>query len=220
MGAVTFGIPKELVSQLKEIYKINTFIETGTYKGKTTSWAANNFKEVITIENSKVLFEDAVKNLSIYTNVKCLFGNSAEKLGEILNNKKEPAILWLDAHWCGGFTYGESDECPLMQEIEIVNNSPFEHIIIIDDARYFSKPPVQTHESSQWPGLNELIPALTIKKDYYCFISEDVIVAIPLKGKAKLQAYFNKIHRSEFPGGGIVKNMRFALRNIMNKWKS
>lgn len=220
MGAVTFGIPKQLVSQIKNIYNIETFIETGTYKGKTTSWAALHFKEVYTVENSEVLYGNAVKALSKFPNVKCFFGNSAEKLGEILNALKAPAILWLDAHWCGGDTYGEADECPLIREIELVNNSPFEHVIIIDDARYFSKPPAQTHKSSEWPGLNELIPALNEKKNYYTFISEDVLVAVPAKGMEKLQSYFNAIHKNEFPGGGIMKNLRFALRNIRNKWSS
>lgn len=220
MGAVTFGIPKQLVSQLKEIFNIDTFIETGTYKGKTTSWAAGNFKEVHTVENSKILFDNAVKFLAKYPNVTCHLGNSAQKLGEILKTLNAPAILWLDAHWCGGDTYGETDECPLMQEIELVNNSAYDHIIIIDDARYFSKPPAQYHKSNQWPGLNELIPALKERRNYYTFISEDVIVAMPSSGMARLQPYFNNIHKNEFPGGGIFKNLRFASRNILNKWSS
>jgi hypothetical protein len=220
MGAVTFGIPRKLVSTLQEIFQIDTFIETGTFQGKTTQWAARNFKQVYTVENSKTLYEDAVKKLAVFPNIQCHLGNSAEKLGEILKDIHTPAILWLDAHWCGGATYGENDECPLMQEIESVYGSPHEHIIIIDDARYFSKPPAQTHQSNQWPGLNDLIPALSKKKGYYTFICEDVIVAMPATGMARLQPYFNEIHKIEFPGGGIIKNLQFAFRNILNKWKS
>lgn len=219
MGAVTFGIPKELVLNLKNILSIDIFIETGTFKGGTTSWAAKYFKKVITIENSKELFESAVTNLSKYPHIECIYGNSGEKINEVLKTLDKPAIFWLDAHWCGGLTFGSDYECPLIDEINHVVNHHLEHIILIDDARYFVKPPKNTHSTAQWPGLNEIIPALMRKSGYYNFICEDIIVSIPESAKDKLQQYFNKIHENEFPGSGILSNLRFALRNILLKWK-
>ena len=219
MGAVTFGIPKDLVIQLRDIFSADVFIETGTFKGATTSWAAGYFKEVYTIENSAELYGTTSKELSKFPNVNCLLGNSAEKLSELLNQLNRPAILWLDAHWCGGLTYGAQDECPLMDEIAQINKTAEQHIILIDDARYFLKPPKQTHSNNQWPGLNEIIPALMVKQGYYAFACEDIIAAVPIAGKEKLIPYFNKNHENEFPGSGIIRNLKFALKNIARKWK-
>jgi hypothetical protein len=218
MGAITFGIPKELVKNLQTIFQIEDFIETGTFKGKTTSWAAKNFKNVFTVEYSKVIFEAAVKSLSIYPNIRCFFGSSPERLPEILSQLNSPAIFWLDAHWCGGTTYGISDECPLLNEIELVLKHPEKHIILIDDARLFLKPPSKHHSGDQWPGLDEIVGLLSKRPGFYTFTCEDVIVSIPIDGQDKLQSYFSRIHETEFPGGGIFSNLKFAARNIIRKW--
>jgi hypothetical protein len=37
MGAVTFGIPKKLVILIKEYFSIEMFVETGTFRGKTSN---------------------------------------------------------------------------------------------------------------------------------------------------------------------------------------
>lgn len=39
-------IPKNFVLTLKNHYRISNFIETGTYKGDTSSWAADHFKSL------------------------------------------------------------------------------------------------------------------------------------------------------------------------------
>jgi hypothetical protein len=218
MGAITFGIPKELVLELRNIFLIDAFVETGTFKGETTIWAAKNFKNVFTVENSLILYEEAQKKLSKYPNIKCLFGSSPARLPEIINTLDKPAIFWLDAHWCGGSTYGAGDECPLLNEISLVIKNNESHIIIIDDARLFLKPPSKFHSGAQWPGIDEIIGLLSQRSGFYTFSSEDVIVSMPFGGKEKLQSYFNKIHETEFPGGGILRNLKFAARNIFRKW--
>jgi hypothetical protein len=219
MGAITFGIPKDLVLRLKDIFQVNDFVETGTFQGKTTSWAASNFGNVYTVEYSSILYEAALKKFAETPTIKCLFGSSPARLPEILIQLNSPAIFWLDAHWCGGDTYGAGDECPLLDEIALVIHQPEKHIIMIDDARLFLKSPSKLHSNDQWPGLDEIIGLLSKRQGFYTFSCEDVIVSIPISGKEKLQPYFNKIHESEFPGGGIISNLKFAARNIYRKWK-
>jgi hypothetical protein len=219
MGAVTFGIPKKLVLLLKEHFSTNVFVETGTFKGKTSIWAAGIFNEVYTIENSKELFDSTSKSLTEYRNIHPLYGNSALQLKNVISEINQRAIFWLDAHWCGGNTYGNDDPCPLLDEIRIIKQSGYNHIIIIDDARFFLKPPPKPQNSDLWPGLKEILDLLNKDNSYFTFVSEDVIVALPETGRKVLQPYFDEIHKNEFPGGGLISNILFALRNIKRKWE-
>jgi hypothetical protein len=220
MGAVTFGIPKKLVLLLKEQFSVEVFVETGTFRGKTSVWASGVFKDVYTIENSRELFDSVAERLLGFSNIHPLFGNSAVQLGKIVSDIKQPAIFWLDAHWCGGSTYGNDDPCPLLDEIRIIKKSGIDHIIMIDDARFFLKPPPRPQNTELWPGLKEILGLLNRDENYFTFVSEDVIVALPETGRRALQTYFDEIHRHEFPGGGIISNIIFASRNILRKWKN
>jgi hypothetical protein len=219
MGAVTFGIPKKLVLLLKEHFSVDIFVETGTFKGETTIWASGAFKEVYTIENSRELFDSTSRSLLKYSNIHPLYGNSALQLNKVVPEIKQPALFWLDAHWCGGNTYGNEDPCPLLDEIRIIKQSGYNHIIMIDDARFFLKPPPRPQNSDLWPGLKEILGSLNRDENYFTFVSEDVMVALPESGRKALQSYFDEIHRTEFPGGGIMSNIRFASGNILRKWK-
>jgi len=219
MGAVTFGIPKKMVLLIKEYFSIEVFVETGTFKGKTSVWAAGIFRHVYTIENSKELFDSVSRTLRKYRNIHTLFGNSALQLRKVIAEIKQPSIFWLDAHWCGGSTYGNDDPCPLLDEIQIIKQSQYSHILMIDDARFFLKPPPHPQDSDLWPGLKEILELLSRDVEYFTFVSEDVIVSLPQTGKKALQPYFEEIHRNEFPGGGILSNIRFAVRNIRRKWE-
>ena len=160
------------------------------------------------------------KHLAGFRNIHPLFGNSAVQLGKIVSEINQPAIFWLDAHWCGGNTYGNDDPCPLLDEIRIIKQSGINHIIMIDDARFFLKPPPRPQNPELWPGLKEILGLLNRDENYFTFVSEDVIVALPETGRKALQSYFDEIHKHEFPGGGIISNIMFASRNILRKWKS
>jgi hypothetical protein len=220
MGAVTFGIPKKLVLLIREHFSVTIFIETGTFKGRTSVWAAGHFHDVYTIENSRQLFDAAASTLGAYRNIHLLFGNSALQLKNVIEELNQPALFWLDAHWCGGLTYGDDDPCPLLDEINIIKQSSHSHIIMIDDARFFLKPPPHPQNSELWPGLKEILDILNRDDRYFTFVSEDVIVSLPKSAKKALQPYFDEIHRTEFPKGGVISNLRFAARNILRKWRS
>jgi hypothetical protein len=220
MGAVSFGIPKKLVLILRDHFSIKTFIETGTYKGKTSMWASGMFDKVFTIENSKELFDSTSEKLKKYENIRFLFGNSAVQLKNVIDEIKQPAIFWLDAHWCGSNTYGSNDPCPLLAEIITIKQSVPNHIILIDDARFFLIPPPEPQNTDLWAGVKEIMKLLNTEDKYITFISEEVIVSIPASGKKMLQPYFNEVHRKEFPKGGIISNLTYAARNVLRKWRN
>jgi hypothetical protein len=114
------------------------FIETGTYRGDTTEAMRPFFPRIFTIEAKDTLFADARLRFAPYPSVRVLYGDSAVVLPQVLRELNEPAVFWLDAHWCGETTFGEYLSAAVMPELEAVFAHPIKsHIILIDDARYF-----------------------------------------------------------------------------------
>jgi hypothetical protein len=93
---------------------------------------------------------------------------------------QSPSLFWLDGHWCGGDSFGEQDECPLPEELEIIGQSPHEHFILIDDARLFTAPPPLPHRIDAWPSIAEIVNRLQARSaGQYMVILDDVIIAVP-----------------------------------------
>lgn len=189
MGIVRMGMPTELVSKLQEAYNVQLFVETGTYHGKTALWAAEHFKTVITIEASPEIYAQVIATHSQVKNVKFLYGHSKEQLATLVPSMNEPCIFWLDSHWCGGVSYGESDECPLLEELLIINKSDQDHFILIDDARLFLNPPPPPHSPEQWPNINAVLDVLAAHRSRYTSVFEDIIVSVPQFAKAVVGEY-------------------------------
>lgn len=175
MGIVRMGCPEDFILQLKAKFDIEEFVETGTYKGHTSIWASKNFKSVKTIENSGIIFAKTSKKLASHQNIECLFGNSAEVIKKVAD-KSKVQLFWLDAHWCGGDTFGTDDECPLIEELETIKAMAHsKSIILIDDARLFMAPPPLPHNSKDWPTLHDVFNCLDA--DYFSAVFDDVIFA-------------------------------------------
>jgi hypothetical protein len=174
------GPPTDLVLQLKERFSIKNFIETGTYLGGTSSWAASHFEQVITIENSRTIYSQTVAKYRHVPNIEFLFGHSKELLKSVVPALDGPAIFWLDGHWCGGESYGEDDPCPLLDEIETLNTVLVDHFLLIDDARLFTSPPPRPHRIDEWPSIDHIIESLKAgRHERYIVIFEDVMIAVP-----------------------------------------
>jgi hypothetical protein len=178
MGDVNFGAPVDLVIFLKKHFNINTFVETGTFRGDSAAWAAQHFEQVYTIEAHAPLWEAAQNRYSSLSNITFIHGSSPERL-RILLPKLDNALFWLDAHWCGK-TAGEDDECPLLAELEAIRERKIANpVILIDDARLFLSPPPPPHKWRQWPHISALISALNQFGNPYVIIKDDAIVAVP-----------------------------------------
>ena len=114
-----YGLPpKELMLTLQKAFSLERFLETGTYRGRTAAWAAENFDEVVTIEASSDLHDTAHERHGHLPNVRWVHGDTRDVLPCEVARLAGPAVAWLDSHWSGGTTYGEGDECPLLAEIE------------------------------------------------------------------------------------------------------
>ncbi|MBE9121947.1 FkbM family methyltransferase [Tychonema sp. LEGE 07199] len=184
------GPPIEIIYKLKEVYGLDNFIETGTYQGHTAYWASQVFEQVFTIEYSQDIYQKVTEKYGHITNIDFLYGDTRNLLEKTVSRLKKPSLFWLDAHWSGGLTYGESDECPLIAEIEIINRSHCEHFIFIDDARLFLSPPPPPHLPQQWPDINTVSNLLNAAKNRrHIVIVDDVIIAVPARAKELIVQY-------------------------------
>ncbi|WP_428386634.1 hypothetical protein [Mucisphaera sp.] len=190
MGTTQMGPPRDLILQLKQAYKVQHFIETGTYLGQTASWAASQFADVHTIEAQSSLHE-AAKQRFPDQGISWHLGDTRTCLPRVLKELKGPGIFWLDAHWSGGITFGEAaeDECPLLEELAILRSDLRDHFILIDDARLFLSPPQQPHRIESWPSIDRVIDALRTAADPYIVIHEDVIISVPRRAQSLVARY-------------------------------
>ncbi|GAB4513295.1 MAG: hypothetical protein OHK0046_13990 [Anaerolineae bacterium] len=203
MGIIRMGPPHELILELKQHFGIKIFIEMGTYHGNTAVWAAEHFDKVITTEMSHSIYQETSQKYHNIANIQFLFGDSRQLLKEIIPQVAEPAIFWLDSHWSGGETYGENDECPLLDELQIINQSPVEHFILIDDARYFLCPPPEPHHIAAWPTISEVVTTLGQR---YIVIFEDVIIAVPVSATDFVARYHQKRSTEDWLAFGKRQN--------------
>ena len=179
MGIITMGPPQDIVLYLNETFNVRYFVETGTFEGGTAHWASQFFKKVTTIEYSETYFKKAKERFKDIDNIELVFGDSRNQLPIILEKLNEQALFWLDAHWCSLGSYGENDQCPLIQELELISQSSHNHFVLIDDARLFMAPPPLPNSMQYYPDLIEVVNALTNSKPSYVTIYNDVIISVP-----------------------------------------
>jgi len=118
---------------------LSTFIETGTYLGKTISFVKNYFEKVITIELDEDLYNKAKKLFQEDNRITVLNGDSGKLLEKELISLKEPALFWIDGHFSGGITAKSELETPILSELNaIVKHNVKGHLILIDDMRLFT----------------------------------------------------------------------------------
>jgi len=125
----------EVVASQKENYSV--LVETGTYNGDMVRAQIRNFAKIYSIELGDDLFDRADRQFRHIQNVTILHGDSPKVLKEIVPFLTSPALFWLDAHWSGGNTALGDKPCPILEELDVILDSPLKHGILIDDARCF-----------------------------------------------------------------------------------
>ena len=92
----------EHIKKLRDIYGIETFVETGTHMGINAKLHSRNFKNVSTCENHQGHWEQAKKNLSDTMNVYLSRCDSDDFLSNRINYQSAGAkmpFFYLDAHF-------------------------------------------------------------------------------------------------------------------------
>ncbi len=110
---------------IKDQYSLDTVIETGTFKGSTTSWFCENFDNVYSVECNREYYEESKKNLERFKNLTLNLEESPNFLSKVLpkiDDKK--TIIFLDAHWYTN---------PVLAELQNIKRSGKKPIIAIHD---------------------------------------------------------------------------------------
>ena len=178
---------------LKRLYEIQSFVETGTYKGVTTAWACKHFKDVYTIDISHEYIAHVKEKLNDINNITYLHGDTRNKLKEVANNITTNAIFWLDAHKGGGY-FGSGDDCPIIEEILAIQSFKHEHCILIDDVRAFLFPPQPPFDHKKWPTISTILRTLDLKERRFNFFADDVLVSAPDSNKELMIAELHKLY--------------------------
>ncbi len=108
----------------------SAIIETGTYRGTTTEFMADQFERpIFTCEIVPRYYFQSQKKLAIYPHVSVVEADSRRFLEEILTQKADgtPLFFYLDAHW--------QEDLPLREELQIILRHRQSSIIMIDDFR-------------------------------------------------------------------------------------
>ncbi len=155
---------------------LETFVETGTFRGESAGWAAERFVDVITIERKPEFYAKA-RDSAVNSNIAFHCGHSPSILPTIVA-LPQPKLFWLDAHWCGehGESFGREEQCPIADELTALQKSTINDIIMIDDFHMFALPPPEPFRAEHWPSLDEIF-ALTRKlPQQRIFVVGDAIV--------------------------------------------
>ena len=178
---------------LRDLCGLTRFIETGTYHGDTARLVAPHFERVLTMEAVAERFW-AIAGPDWPDNVIRVCDDSATDLLGYIRGA-EPTMFWLDAHWISNGTGPDDDplmagisRCPLRDELtQIACRGDYAaDVILIDDARYFLRPPIGRGRGVDWPSLEEIVELLP---DRFIFVHSGVLVAAPNKYRPQLNEW-------------------------------
>ena len=216
MGIVRPGPPESLVLALRDALGAETFIETGTFRGATAEWASRQFTIVHSIELAESIYRETHDRIGGIENLTLHLGNTRTILPDLISALEAPAILWLDAHWSGGTTSGEGDQCPLLDELAIAHSASQPLAILVDDARFFVSPPPAPLNLDHWPDLVTVIERLSKGGQNYVAVTEDIFVAAPSAHRKVVVEHCRRIATEALPKKGPLRR---AIRSAGRKLK-
>jgi hypothetical protein len=144
-------MPSLSFEELKSFSNMDTsiFVETGTYFGDTTNMVSPHFEKIYTIELQPSYAARARDRFKYYSHVTVLEGDSSNVLKELCPKLDKPVFFWLDGHFSGGDTAQGDKDCPLIEEVSIINELCKQPCVVaIDDVRLFN-----TNSEQDWLGI-------------------------------------------------------------------
>ena len=220
MGEVYFGIPVPLARALVEALGLGLAIETGTHLGDSAATLSEMVDHVWTVELSHEYVLRARARYGDREAITFLEGSSPAVLVGLAPSVDRPALYWLDAHWCQADTAGYEAQCPLLAEIEALEQSPTaaQSVILIDDARFFlGRPWPSSYRRSDWPTFMEIADRLRARHPRYVTTLMDVIIAGPPRAQAAVESFWRAklladLERRQARAGHAAEVLRTQVR--------
>ena len=165
-----------LIKKYRKNFNINILVETGTYLGDTITYSKNIFSEIYSIELDAKLADQAIEKFKKNFHIHIMQGDSSIVLKNILLDIHKPALFWLDGHYSEGITAKGTLNTPILQELNHIKNHNIKnHVILIDDARYFNG-------KDDYPTLQEINEIAKIDFPKHSIeVIDDIIRLIPNK---------------------------------------
>ena len=184
MGLMKIRDSARVCETLRIAFGISCSVETGTFHGRTASWAEERSERVITVELLEPLYRAAA-----------IFQHNGDPRRELarLSSSLPPAIVWLDTDCCAGPSGGMGDECPFLGEIAVLAPAWERLYVLVDDARYFIPPP--QHDAAQRPSLAQVVSPLNTGEDRFVALFVDVLVSLPPPARDDTLGYIRKDER-------------------------
>ena len=138
------------------VTRTDTIIETGTGHGDLACLLRNVFNRVVTIELSASFVEVRKRLYGTLPKVQTLVGDSRECLPALARDIREPAVWYLDAHYCHlrSLPADGDDDVPLMEELAIISARPQADAVIVDDVHAFNRVRTRGHPGGGWTGVS------------------------------------------------------------------
>lgn len=165
------SVKQAVVAAYGERFGMRTLIETGTYLGQMVEAQRGRFDRVWSIELDKGLARTARDRFAGAKNVTILQGDSGEHLKDVLAASNGQCLFWLDAHYSAGITARGDMDTPIRSELELVLTAPWEHVVLVDDARCFG-----AADFPDYPSIDEIRSIVAQHRtDWAVTVQDDII---------------------------------------------
>jgi hypothetical protein len=139
---MNFSQKSQLLKQLYDEKKCQSFVETGTYEGRMVSFVVQDIKTPVvrSIELNEKLAKLAVGMFQAHEHVKIVQGDSNVELANVMTDPLVVRpLIWLDAHWSDGKTSRSANgkDTPISEELQAIKDCGKSCIVAIDDIRCF-----------------------------------------------------------------------------------
>ena len=153
----------------REIYNLETFVETGSYEGAGIGYAkACGYNDIYSCDIGE---NYVIQCREKFPTARICHSDSLAFLTDLLPTLDTKCLFWLDAHFPG--LYGTDNDLelhrlPLIDEIKLIKElkpSYIHDVIICDDMRNFKSPDNPRYRQG------ELDPQFELEVDWYGFIA-------------------------------------------------
>ena len=179
----TYEVKRSTLNKFREEFNLKILIETGTFMGETVEYFKNDFSHIYSIELSIDLANQAKEKFLNDDHISIIQGDSGEILKGLLAKIDQPVLFWLDGHYSSEFWVGDvfiktartNVDTPIVEELKTILEHPFDHVILIDDARMFTG-------NTDYPSIFQIERMVrNSNRKYSVKVENDIIRIIPNK---------------------------------------